>query len=118
MRKSEYIKANAQYMGDTTNIEQIPESCWDAVVEAAELHTGADKGSGEPGISCEIVITHETLADFDSSRLTHWRERGERSAHAIGGLSAMRYEGFQRSKGQSRESMTVVDCGDLRVVLI
>lgn len=114
MTKHEYIDENAKYLGSAlAAIEQVPEDKWDAIMAAMQLLGGTD-----PGIDCEVTITHETLADSDDARDDHWSERGKRSEHTIAGHAALMFERFQVARGRTRQAtMVVVDLGDIRVAL-
>ena len=116
MTKQEFIVENAKYLDErvAANLEQIPDDLWAAVVAGTnELTHGGD----EPGIDCDVVITRETVADFDNTRSTHWNESGARRAVDCGGRPAVLFEKFQRAKGQPRDTILVIDCGELTVVL-
>lgn len=113
----EYIAANSKWLDArvSANLCQIPDAAWPSVLAALEeLYTGAN----EPGIDCDVAITHETIADFDDTRLHHWRERGARNEIDCSGRPAVFYAGFQRFKGSPRERCIVLDVGDRRVVLL
>jgi hypothetical protein len=110
---TEYLAENADWLDENAaDIEQIPAEAW-PIIRAIALDEG---GWDEPGIDCDVAITHETLSDFDASRINHWNERGTRE-EIEAALPATRYVSFQLAKGQQRREMIVVDCGDLRVCL-
>lgn len=115
MTKAEYIETNEKWLGERTaaNLERVPEAHWAALLAATTLYGGTD-----PGIDCEVVVTRETLADFDAARQDHWSERGGRTEHTIEGCPALQFERFQIARGKTRQSMMVViDMGDIRVAL-
>ncbi len=58
-----------------------------------------------------VVVTRETIADFVASSTT-WREKSARRDLPDG--SAF-WEMVQAKKGDRRESLTVVDCGEYRL---
>jgi hypothetical protein len=115
MTKQELISENTDHMTDESlaAIEQIPEAAWDSVTTIALDENGWD----EIGLNCDVSITHETLEDFDNSRINHWSERGQRSEIEANGFKAIGYSGLQIAKGQQRKEMIVVDCGDVRACL-
>lgn len=111
---AEYVAANAKWMRDCerAQVERLTDADVPAVM-AATAETGG--GSDEIG---HMVFSHETLADFDNSRMTSWSERGARYEVVCAGRPAVLYEGFQMVKGQTRVSaMCVVDLGDRRVAV-
>lgn len=115
MTKHEYIEDNAKWIGESgaAALERVPDALWCAVLAATQIAGGTD-----PGIDCGLVVTHETLADFDDARNNHWRECGKRTEHALDGCAALQFERFQLVKGAPREScMVVVDLGDFRLAL-
>lgn len=115
MTKIEYIEANAKWLGErvAANLEQVPDAHWAALLAATAIHGGTD-----PGIDCDVVITRETLADFDAARQLHWSERGSRTEHTIEGCTVLQFERFQIARGKTRQGcMVVIDMGDLRVAL-
>lgn len=114
--KTEYLAENAKWTGEraASALEQVPDAHWDAVLAATQEFGGTD-----PGIDCDVVVTRETLADFDAARAEHWSERGSRSEHAIEGLSALKFERFQLARGKTRQGcMIVIDLGDIRLALV
>lgn len=115
MKKQEHIEANAKYISDDSlaALEQIPEAAWQAVCEIAD----DEHGWQELGIECAVAATHETLEDFDNSRMNHWAERGKRSEVEFDNFVGRNYVGFQTTKGQRRSQMLVIDCGDIRIAL-
>ena len=62
------------------------------------------------------VETNETLEDFNNSRKS-WKECIGRREGEIAGFKYLSWESVQIKKGDARRSMTVVDFGNLRVVL-
>ena len=57
-----------------------------------------------------VVVTRETIADFIASS-AGWREKSARVDLPGGVFWSM----VQEKKGDRRESLTVVDCGDFRL---
>ena len=116
MTKSEFIAENAAYLDDRilANLEQIPNEAWGAVVESVDL---ANAGGSEPGIDCDITITHDTIDDFETARREHWRECRRATMLTLGGLKVANYLGVQMHKGDRRRDIAVVDCGKIRVCL-
>lgn len=110
--KTSYLAENADNMDDdnAAAVEQIPAEMFAAVV-AASL-TG-----GEPGIDCDVAVTHETLADFDDARKNSWNEKGGREVAQVNGQTVHYYKNVQVLRGQRRTDLTVIDCGEIRVVL-
>lgn len=115
MTMQEYITANAKWLGErvSANLAQIPDAALPALVAACNDLGGGD----EPGIDCDVIITHESLADFDASRSQHWSEPGVREEVEYSGFKAVSYERLQLRKGTPRVSIIVVDIGDKRVAL-
>jgi hypothetical protein len=116
MTKSEFLAENSQYIRSErllSNLAQIPDDKWDIVVACVEL---ANSGGTEPGLDCDVVITHETLEDFEASR-KGWRECASMKNTKIAGHAALTFSGVQMYKGQSRRDFVVLDLGDIRVVL-
>tara|TARA_B100000989_G_C19513482_1_gene460379 strand:- start:601 stop:912 length:312 start_codon:yes stop_codon:yes gene_type:complete len=65
---------------------------------------------------CEAVQTAETLGDFlESSR--KWNERAGFSEGEIEGVRFVAWESVQIAKGQPRRELSVIDLGDVRIVL-
>lgn len=116
MTVQEYIQTNRQWLGERicANLEQIADSDWPALLEGTDI---VNMGATDPGIDCDVVITHETLDDFDASRLGRWREAGIRTEVECGGRKAVLFDKFQRHKGAQRETILVIDFGDKRVAL-
>ena len=113
---SAYLSANAKYIGEDSAvaISTLSDAVWPAILAALDELNG---GATEPGIDCSVAITHETLADFDNSRVNYWSEKGSRKVIDCAGLSAILYKRLQLSKGAERVEMVVVDLGDRRVAL-
>jgi len=95
-------------------ISRIPADKWPAVIAALNIQSG---GATDPGIDCNVAITHETLADFDAARANHWSERGSREEHTFDGIAAIKYERFQLARGRERRDMVVLDLGAVRLSL-
>lgn len=110
MTKPELLKSNTDHMTDESlaAIEQAPESAWSTIVAAAKAIDAEDIG-----LDCEVATTTETLEDFENSRSNYWSERGKRTQ----GEGFVTYENVQIAKGQRRQSLAVVDCGDFRIAL-
>lgn len=111
-----YLTENAKWLNESSAaaIERIPTAAWPAVIEGVETLVGGK----EPGIDCGVVITHETLQDFDAARQNHWKNKGTRTARLIEGLTCLHFERFQLRAGDTRRSQFVIDAGDLRICLI
>jgi hypothetical protein len=62
------------------------------------------------------VETGETLQDFENSRKS-WNECKSRTEGELSGFKYLCFSGVQIKKGDIRRAMTVVDFGELRVVL-
>ena len=107
--KAAHLAENSDYIGEDSlaAMEQIPESAW-AMVQAAANALGAS----DIGIDCEVAATHETLEDFDNSRLG-WSERGKRTQ----GEGFITYQNVQIAKGRRRDNIAVIDCGEIRIAL-
>lgn len=116
MTRLEFIESNEKWLSENVraNLEQIPDNDWPAVVAGVGVING---GATEPGIDCNVAITHEAISDFESSRDVHWREKGVQSHLVLDGRPAALFENFQRRKGARRETALVIDLGDKRVVL-
>lgn len=111
-----FLAENEKWINEASAaaISRIPADKWPAVIAALDIQSN---GATEPGIDCNVAITHETLADFDDARANHWSERGSRDEHTFNGISAIKYERFQLARGQERRDMVVLDLGDIRVSL-
>jgi hypothetical protein len=126
MTKAEFLTKNVKYLseGSAAALDQVPDAQWAAVLDAAGVWAGgkpgepAVDGQAEPGIECDVVATHDTLAEFDDARLNHWSEQGRRLEITIEGLPARKFERFQLARGGQRKDMVVVDLGDLRIALV
>ena len=116
MTISTYLTENSQWIDESSAaaITQVDDSQWLAVLAALDEYSG---GATEPGIDCNVAITHETLADFDAARANHWSERGSRDEHTFGDIAAIKYERFQLARGQERRDMVVLDLGAVRLSL-
>jgi len=109
-----FLAENGPYLSKSSAaaIESIPDSAWPSLLAAVEVLGGAD-----PGIDCKVVVTHETLADFDGARATHWSERGLRTELMLGGFPAVNFHRFQLRQGEMRQDQVVIDLGDFRISL-
>ena len=110
MSKQELISENGKHMTDESlaAIEQIADADFAALQAAAEAIDASDIG-----IDCEVAITRETLKDFENSRATKWAEKGKRTQ----GEGFITYENIQLTKGERRQTLAVIDCGDFRACL-
>lgn len=111
MTKQDYIEANGTHISDDSlaAIEQIPENAWAAVQAAADLIDASNIG-----LDCEVAATHETIEDFQKSRNKHWAERGQTLTATLDGRA---WKNIQIAKGQRRQSLAVIDCGEIRIAL-
>ena len=64
----------------------------------------------------EAVETQETLEQFEESS-KNWNERTAMKTGEIGGFPFRAWKNVQAVKGQPRQSMSVVDLGDVRIAL-
>ena len=62
------------------------------------------------------VETQETLADFDNSK-NNWAECSGRIEGTAAGFKFLGWVNVQVKKGQARQSITVIDFDDFRIVL-
>jgi len=110
MTKQQHIEANAKYISDESlaALDQAPESAWSAIQAAADAIDASDIGT-----DCEVAATAETMEDFDNSRMTCWTERGKR----VAGNGFVVYENIQIAKGERRQNVAVIDCGEIRIAL-
>ncbi len=74
----------------------------------------ADYGDGEWMV--EFVETHETLQQFEESSKS-WNERTAMKTGEIAGFPFRAWKSAQAMKGQPRQSMSVIDLGDVRIAL-
>jgi hypothetical protein len=65
---------------------------------------------------CEAVETQETLEQWEESS-NGWNERTATKSGEIVGFPFRAWKSAQAVKGQPRQSMSVVDLGDVRIVL-
>jgi hypothetical protein len=110
-----YLIENAAYVSENSAValSSLPDDAWTLVLAGLEeLNSGAT----EPGIDCDVALTHETLTDFDHARAGKWADRGNRTVLDIG-IAAVLFERVQLCKGQPRRSFIVIDLGEIRVVL-
>ena len=116
MTISTYLTDNSNWIDESSAaaITQVTDAQWPAVLAALDIQSG---GATDPGIDCNVAITHETLADFDDARANHWSERGSRDEHNFDGIAAIKYERFQLTRGQERRDMVVLDLGAVRLSL-
>ena len=116
MTISTYLTDNSNWIDERSAaaITQLNDAQWPAVLAALDEYSG---GATDPGIDCNVAITHETLADFDDARANHWSERGSRDEHNFDGIAAIKYERFQLTRGQERRDMVVLDLGAVRLSL-
>ena len=114
---AQYLTKNGKYIRESSAaaLEQISDVSWPAILAALNELSG---GATDPGIDCDVVITHETLDDFEAARANHWSERGLRSEIDCNGVPAVKYDRFQIRRGQPRRSQIVLDFGDKRVSLL
>jgi hypothetical protein len=71
-KATEYLNENEKYIADKSQvalIEPLNDEQFGALIEA-----GNDAGHGDD--FGNMTKTHETLADFESSRSAHWLQRG------------------------------------------
>jgi len=64
----------------------------------------------------ESVETHETLEQFEESS-KGWNERTAMKTGEIAGFPFRAWKTAQAAKGQPRQSMSVIDLGDVRIAL-
>lgn len=64
----------------------------------------------------EAVETSETLDQWEESS-NGWNERSAMKTGEIGGFPFRAWKSAQAVKGQPRQAMSVVDLGDVRIVL-
>lgn len=62
------------------------------------------------------VETHETLEQFEESS-RYWNERSNVQRGEIAGFKFLSWANAQAAKGQPRDSISVVDFGDVRIAL-
>lgn len=100
------------YASDETiaAIEQLPRE------SLADLESASRAIAGDLGIDCEVAVTHETIEDFENSRTFHWVLMGTDISDDCT-KNSRAWKNIQTRKGETRGSMAVVDCGDLRAVL-
>lgn len=112
----DFIADNAKWLDErlAANLSQIDDAAWPALLAGLSK---INPGATDPGIDCDIVVTAETLSDFDASREKHWAERGARAELDCAGFKAVFYDRFQVARGRRRESIIVIDVGDKRVVM-
>ena len=82
-----------------------------------ELFDADLKKDGTPyGWMVEFVETQETLEQFEESS-KHWNERSAMLSGTIAGFPCRAWKNAQAGKGQGRQSMSVIDLGDVRIAL-
>lgn len=64
----------------------------------------------------EAVETHETLEQFEKSS-KGWNERSAMKSGEIAGFPFLAWKTAQAVKGQPRQSMSVIDLGDVRYAI-
>lgn len=74
----------------------------------------ADHKGGEWMV--EFVETHETLEQFEESS-KGWNERTAMNSGTIAGFPFRSWKNAQAVKGAARQSMSVIDLGDVRIAL-
>lgn len=113
---SDYIAQQAKYLDpdSATAMSSLPDSAWPTLLAGLAV---INPGATLPGIDCAVVVTHETLADFDAARAQHWANRGGRADCTCAGRPAVHYTGHQKRRGQPRSDMLVIDLGDIRAVI-
>lgn len=112
---AEFRAANSRYIVDDSTLaalDSLTEADWPAAIAATE-----ELGGSDPGIDSKLVVTHETLTDFDAARTDHWRERGTRREADCAGSRAVIYDGVQLRKGEPRRTFAVLELGARRLVL-
>lgn len=104
MTKTEYLTENRAYLRDQADlIESLTEAQFQALLAITE-----EMGNADPGIDNNLVRSHESLADYDDSRMNYWRERGGREEVSAASFDAVIYTDFQMIKGQPRRSAMAV----------
>jgi hypothetical protein len=116
MTVQEYITANSRWLGEriSANLAQVPDDKWPAIIAGLDA---LNAGGSDPGIDCDVVVTRETLEDFERSREQYWAERGTKKEAELAGCRSLLFDHFQRGRGEPRTSCLVIDIGDRRVVL-
>lgn len=111
-----YLDENRKYIDDDSSaaISSLADSMWPAILAGLQIVNG---GADYPGIDCSVCVTHETLADFDASRVHYWSEKGVRIEHECGQYKAVEYRQCQLHRGETRLTQLVIDLGDIRAVL-
>ena len=61
--------------------------------------------------------THETFEDFVESSNKNWSESSKEKFGKIGGFNFLAFSEMQVTKGAIRQSLSIVDFGDIRVVI-
>ena len=64
-----------------------------------------------------LDVTRDTIADFKRAARTLWVECKETSDAVYTGFAAVEFRGVQINRNQTRHALTVIDFGDVRVVL-
>ena len=64
-----------------------------------------------------LDVTRDTIADFKRAARTLWFECKETSDAVYTGFAAVEFGGVQINRGWGRHALTVIDFGDVRVVL-
>lgn len=64
----------------------------------------------------EAVETHETIEQFEAAS-NNWNERSKAIHGEVGGFKFIAWKIAQAQKGQPRQTMSVVDLGDVRIAL-
>lgn len=107
----------AQYVpeGSAAALERLPRSAWGELVEACAEHLMA---GDEPGIDCQVIATSEALDDFIAASQEAWRSYRSSEGVEVAGLAALYFEGVVSARGEPARNLVVIDCGDLRAVLI
>lgn len=112
-----YLADNAKYADENSaiNIEAMTDEQFNAANEAL---TGL-MWNEDLGIGCEVVKTHETIADFIETKNKHWTECRKSTECVVAGFPAVHFQNFQIHKGATRQSdMVVIDFGPHRIALV
>ena len=100
-------------------IEQLSERHW-SEIEAASVALNGQQNYRDlvNQYDAPLTFTRQSINGFDRSRLTHWRERGEREFYRTDGrIAFVIYRRAQALKGQRRIDLAVIDCGEFRAII-
>ena len=108
--------SSVQIRGGAPDYQNYLCSCNNVITD--EQIMAAFKMAGHDHLDADdLTVTRDTIADFKRAARTFWVECKETSDAVYTGFAAVEFGGVQINRNQTRHALTVIDFGDVRVVL-